>query len=593
MEGKIKAHHLLTLFIFVLLGFQSVQALAACSNPAKPEATVWYNTTHNVMQYCNDTNWIAFGPANSGAPGGGCSNPGMPEGSLHYNTTYNTLQYCDGSTWIQVGRSADSLVTLSDNFNRADNDNISTGSSIGWSEIIPDSSECDVDIATNELAFKTGLSGAGCDYTVFQARAETALNSANQWVKVKFASTDLSDAGASSGTVVRAKSGAGLGMHYEFRCGSRNPCTSIRVERVDGNSFQEAMTNDTSCDGTEGWSISVGDYFATAVEGTDTDTVFRMWDFGTSDPGDDPTSWGAPTCSISVLGGTTKVDSGVYTGLRVYTAGAGASQRLEYDDFGAGDYDPLTDGLVGYWKLDETTGTTIYDSAGPNDGTVNQIDPASDSVAGKVGTALYFDGVNDYIDTTNGGELDVVNNGDWSVFAWINPLQGGNPSQDNMVIQHLDGGGTGRNIINIDEDGNDCTGNNVFYSRLGNDDKCSDYEVQFNGGWIHVGFTVTEAGASDEIDWYINGEFTRQRLTNSETNDGGGFRFGASKGVTEDYEGDIDEVRIYDRVLTASEIATLALSCENPVAPPGSINYNSSTNVMAYCNGTDWMRIGK
>jgi hypothetical protein len=55
--------------------------------------------------------------------------------------------------------------------------------------------------------------------------------------------------------------------------------------------------------------------------------------------------------------------------------------------------------LVGWWRLDEGTGTTAYDSSGNgNDGTILG---NPQWVAGKVGGALDFDGNGDYIDCGN------------------------------------------------------------------------------------------------------------------------------------------------------------------------------------------------
>ena len=51
--------------------------------------------------------------------------------------------------------------------------------------------------------------------------------------------------------------------------------------------------------------------------------------------------------------------------------------------------------LVAHWSFDEGSGTTAYDLAGGNDGTL-QGDPQW--VAGHLGYALEFDGSGDYID---------------------------------------------------------------------------------------------------------------------------------------------------------------------------------------------------
>jgi polysaccharide biosynthesis transport protein len=66
-----------------------------------------------------------------------------------------------------------------------------------------------------------------------------------------------------------------------------------------------------------------------------------------------------------------------------------------------------TENLVGHWKLDESSGTTASDSSGnDNAGTL-----ANGSVwtAGKIGNALSFDGVNDYVNVLSSANYDSMN----------------------------------------------------------------------------------------------------------------------------------------------------------------------------------------
>ena len=58
---------------------------------------------------------------------------------------------------------------------------------------------------------------------------------------------------------------------------------------------------------------------------------------------------------------------------------------------------PGTNGLIGHWRLDETSGTTATDSAGSNNGSMQGgLSGTNDSVSGQVSTALDFDGGNDW-----------------------------------------------------------------------------------------------------------------------------------------------------------------------------------------------------
>ena len=53
----------------------------------------------------------------------------------------------------------------------------------------------------------------------------------------------------------------------------------------------------------------------------------------------------------------------------------------------------ISSGLVGYWKLDETSGTTATDSAGTNNGAVT----GAIWTTGKLNNALSFNGTSNYV----------------------------------------------------------------------------------------------------------------------------------------------------------------------------------------------------
>jgi len=73
--------------------------------------------------------------------------------------------------------------------------------------------------------------------------------------------------------------------------------------------------------------------------------------------------------------------------------------------------------IRGFWHFDEGTGTTAYDSSGfNNNGTVYGGAMWSD---GKLGKALDFDGVDDYVEVPDSDSLDV--SGKMTLEAWIYP----------------------------------------------------------------------------------------------------------------------------------------------------------------------------
>jgi hypothetical protein len=53
------------LIAFLCLALLPSDAYAQCANPAGNEGEIIFNTDFDVMQYCDDTNWIAMGKGSS------------------------------------------------------------------------------------------------------------------------------------------------------------------------------------------------------------------------------------------------------------------------------------------------------------------------------------------------------------------------------------------------------------------------------------------------------------------------------------------------------------------------------------------------
>ena len=78
--------------------------------------------------------------------------------------------------------------------------------------------------------------------------------------------------------------------------------------------------------------------------------------------------------------------------------------------------DALLNGLVGWWKFDEGSGTVAYDSSG--NGNNGNLTNGPTWTTGKIGGALSFDGENDYVDVPS---IQSVNGGGVTFAVWIKP----------------------------------------------------------------------------------------------------------------------------------------------------------------------------
>ena len=244
------------------------------------------------------------------------------------------------------------------------------------------------------------------------------------------------------------------------------------------------------------------------------------------------------------------------TKLTLGVDGAGATGMILFDDIrlfpGVGELltpeDPGTNGLVGAWSFDEGSGTVASDSSGNGrNGTI--VDGAWD--AGKQGSALNFNGITSYVNIDGFKGITAVDGVQqaFTISNWIKTVSDGE-----MVTWGLQGAAT--RISWRVESGilrTEHAAGNLRSNTPVNDDE-----------WHHVALVVTE-GASLRVpatQFYLDG---LPDTTNSGTD--------TAYNITPDsdvrigmsgpqggrfFTGLIDEVKLYDRALTAEELLWLA-----------------------------------
>ncbi len=214
--------------------------------------------------------------------------------------------------------------------------------------------------------------------------------------------------------------------------------------------------------------------------------------------------------------------------------------------------------LVGWLKFDEGKGETAKDSSGNK----NHGEVYAEWTSGKAGSALNFDGESSYVDCGDGASLNLTSAG--SIEVWIKSKKA-YPGEDAAVryrgiVSKTSGGGAAGLSYWLDWMGNSetrtlraiiCDGSKAEWWNCTQGFFINDFD--FGKDWNHIVFTWD----GKTMNLYRNGvpypavaqTMKAQALPEAPLMIGSAFG-----GRQNCFDGIIDEVKIYDRALTAREV---------------------------------------
>jgi len=201
----------------------------------------------------------------------------------------------------------------------------------------------------------------------------------------------------------------------------------------------------------------------------------------------------------------------------------------------------LTDGLAGYWPLDEGSGSVAWDASGnENDG---QVIGAS-WVSGCIGEALHFDGGDDYVRVSHDSALTFDD--ELTVCLWIRVAS--HPSSERIFITKTDyaSGAWYGFDIRLQTGGKLRLVSNAQSTSL-----TTPYGLP-EGEWSHVALRIGGGRCAFYLDgapWASVSARSSYRIHNTRDLILGAYQPGKST-----LHGELDDVRIYNRALTDAEI---------------------------------------
>jgi RHS repeat-associated protein len=202
--------------------------------------------------------------------------------------------------------------------------------------------------------------------------------------------------------------------------------------------------------------------------------------------------------------------------------------------------------LKGNWKFDENSGTTAGDSSGNNN--TGTLTLGATWTTGQSGTAANFDGVDDYVQVGAQSSLALTNAGTLS--AWIYPTGAGSLATYGGIIINKEG----EYELARFQDGTiqwAFANTNPGWGWIN-----TGYVAPLNQ-WTHVAVTYDNG----VVKTYINGTLFHTYSGSGAIGDyypsQNDFRIGGRQFMSHNFQGRIDEVRVYNRALSASEVTAL------------------------------------
>jgi len=201
----------------------------------------------------------------------------------------------------------------------------------------------------------------------------------------------------------------------------------------------------------------------------------------------------------------------------------------------------LQDGLISYWSFDETSGTTVVDGFGANDGTASG---AYDlNVPGKIGSGIDFSGGQVLV-----GSVGISGNADRTIAGWFHSDLTDPPGDWRGIYGFYKTSGANGEFFGVDVINNNDVGIHIH----GFEQPIADLEIS---NWHYV--VATYDSSANRIYTSYDGAALVERNPSQTVNTSDLFMMGFRPDQNNDFDGQVDEVAVWNRALNGAEVTEL------------------------------------
>jgi hypothetical protein len=213
----------------------------------------------------------------------------------------------------------------------------------------------------------------------------------------------------------------------------------------------------------------------------------------------------------------------------------------------------LANGLTGYWSFNGADVTDkVYDRAGTNNGYFYNAATSSAKVQGKLGQGLRFNGSNAYVRVPDAAAID---NNAFTISAWVKYTS----SQLGGIMSKASGGTEMLLLVGGGTCGSaSASGKIRFDVSISSSISCADSAASYNDGKWHLVTATRDGSGTGNMVLYVDGVSVATATRAGDMTTSQPLAIGQHiPASTWYFNGSMDEVRMYNRALSAAEVSQL------------------------------------